>query len=232
MQPPTDHTPEWDGTIADARALQEQLAGQAVLRDGFRKPLATVAGFSAGSEDGIAWATAVLLDARDLSVLESHAVRMPAPMPRVPGLRSFDELPALLAVLGMLSTPPDLALVGGHGIADPHRFGLASHFGVATGIPSIGVAETTAVGTAAPLHQIRGAYTPVRDAGRQVGWLLRTRVDCDPLVVSPGHQVAMASVADLVMRFVVHHRLPEPMRLAARLASDTGALDAPGEVAD
>ena len=42
---------------------------------------------------------------------------------------------------------------------------------------------------------------------------------CLPLVVSPGHKVAMASAAELVMRFVGKYRLPEPTRLADRLAS-------------
>jgi deoxyribonuclease V len=66
---------------------------------------------------------------------------------------------------------------------------------------------------------VRGAYTPLRRDGRQIGWLLRSKPKCNPLIVSPGHRVAMASAADLVMRFVRSYRLPEPTRLADRLAS-------------
>jgi deoxyribonuclease V len=66
-------------------------------------------------------------------------------------------------------------------------------------------------------HPTRGAYTALRDRGEQVGWLLRSKVECEPLVVSPGHRVALASAADLVMRYVATHRLPEPLRLADRL---------------
>lgn len=227
MYPLQDDLPGWDGTTAGARALQEQLAKQVRLRDSFPKSPATVAGFDVGPDRGNTRAAAVLLDARDLSVLESHVASIPAPMPYVPGLLSFRELPALLAALRMLSVTPDLALVDGLGIAHPRRFGVASHFGLATGIASIGVAKKAFIGTASPLHQIRGAYTPLREDGQQIGWLLRTKEGCQPLVVSPGHNVAMASVADLVMRFVTTYRLPEPTRLADRLASRRAALDAP-----
>ena len=151
-------------------------------------------------------------------------------MPYIPGLLSFRALPALLAMLERLPQRPDLAFVDGHGIAHPRRFGIASHFGVATGLPSIGVASEAVVGKGITPHQTRGAYTALRDGREQLGWLLRSKVDCPPLVVSPGHRVAIASAADLVMRFVTTCRLPEPMRLADRLASrgSSATQDQPG----
>lgn len=232
MFPLQDEIPGWDGSTAGARVLQEQLAKQVQLRDVFPKPIATVAGFTVGPDVGNARAAVVLLDARDCTWLESHVALAPASMPCVPGLLSFREIPALLAAFRMLSTAPDVALVARHGIAHPQRIGVASHFGIATGIPTIGVAAMPLIGTASPLHQIRGAYTPLRDRGEQIGWLLRTQADADPLVVSPGHKVAMASAADLVMRFVTRHRLPEPLRLAEQLLSDSGAVDSPEAESD
>lgn len=219
----------WDGSTAGARALQAQLVTQVLLRDGFAKPIRTIAGFDVGQADGrmSLRAAAVLLDARDLSVLDARVAVVPASMPYVPGLLSFRELPALLEVLALLDARPDVALVDGLGIAHPRGFGIACHFGLATGIPSIGVAKKAWIGSAAPLHQVRGAYTPLREEGRQIGWLLRTKAQCQPMVVSPGHKVAMASAADLVMRCVGGYRLPEPTRLADRLASQRGGLDAP-----
>jgi deoxyribonuclease V len=59
----------------------------------------------------------------------------------------------------------------------------------------------------------------LRERGEQIGWMLRSKLHCQPLSVSPGHRVAMASTADLVMRYTRAHRLPEPIRLAMRLAS-------------
>ena len=219
----------WSGDTAGLRAQQAALAGDVVLRDGFPTPLRTIAGFDVGFEDDGATtrAAAVLLDAATLAVLDRRVARRPTAMPYIPGLLSFRELPALLDALAMLDRTPDLAFVDGHGIAHPRRLGIAAHFGVATGLPSIGVAKKILVG--APrmaLHDMRGAFTPLRDGATQIGWLLRSKPGCLPLVVSPGHRVAMASAPELVMRATRGYRLPEPTRLADRLASRRDPDDA------
>ena len=214
--------PEWNGNTAELRALQQELAQQVTLRDAFPKPLRTIAGFDVGFEDEGATtrAAAVLLDADTLDVLDQQVARLPTRMPYIPGLLSFRELPALFEVLAMLKAPPDLAFVDGHGIAHPRRLGIAAHFGVATGLPSIGVAKKILVGEARmTLHDMRGAFTPLRHGKEQIGWLLRSKPGCLPLIVSPGHKVAMPSAPELVMRYVGKYRLPEPTRLADRLAS-------------
>src|SRR5690606_13869912 len=114
----------------------------------------------------------------------------------------------------------DLALVEGHGIAHLRGVGLAARFGLAADLPSIGVAGEIVAGSGPDPHQTRGAYTALRDSSRrQAGWLLRSRPGAAPLVVSPAHRVALASAADLVMRFTRAHRLPEPLRLAHALAT-------------
>jgi deoxyribonuclease V len=217
-----DALPPWDGDVRAARALQATLAARVVLKDDFPKPIRTVAGCDVGFEDGggVTHAAVVLLDADTLQPLETHVARLPTAMPYIPGLLSFRELPALLQAFAMLSRAPDLVFVDGHGIAHPRRLGIAAHFGVATGLPSIGVAKKVLTGTTSmALHEMRGAFLPLRDGREQIGWLLRSKVNCLPLIVSPGHRVAMASAAELVMRCVTTYRLPEPTRLADRLAS-------------
>ena len=206
------------------------------LRDGFDEPLATVAGFSARlAEDGGTVAGAVLLDAGTMEVLAQDVVRVPVPPPQDGEAAPADGLPALLAALEALPTAPGLALVDGHGIAHPRGAGLAARFGLATGLPCIGVAGEILAGSGPEPHQTRGAYTALRDAGRrQFGWLLRSRPGEPALVVSPAHRVALGSAADLVMRFTRGHRLPEPIRHARALVSgDSGAeqADHPGSPA-
>ena len=229
----SDALPAWNGDTAALRAMQDDLARQVVLRDAFPKPLRTVAGFDVGFEDEGATtrAAAVLLDADSLEVIDQQVARLPTRMPYIPGLLSFRELPALLEALAMLPQAPDLAFIDGHGIAHPRRLGIAAHFGVATNLPCIGVAKKILVGEARmALHEMRGAFTPLRDGREQIGWLLRSKPGCLPLLVSPGHRVAMPSAPELVMRYITKYRLPEPTRLADRLASrrDPGAL-LPGE---
>ena len=214
--------PPWDGDIPAARVLQAELARQLVLRDDFPKPLRTIAGFDVGFEDDGATtrAAAILLDADTLEILDQQVARIPTRMPYIPGLLSFRELPALLDALALLKAPPDLAFIDGQGIAHPRRLGIAAHFGVVTGLPSIGVAKKILTGEARmALHEMRGAFTPLRSGKEQIGWLLRSKPGCLPLIVSPGHRVAMPSAPELVMRFTGKYRLPEPTRLADRLAS-------------
>ena len=210
------------GSPGDWRTLQTQLAAEVVLKDGFAKPLRTIAGLDVGFEDDGATirAAAVLMDADTLEVLDQQFARVPTSMPYIPGLLSFRELPPLLEACSRLAVTPDLVFVDGHGFAHPRRLGIAAHLGVATGLPSIGVAKKILIGTSATvLHEMRGAFVPLRDGREQIGWLLRSKRGCLPLVVSPGHRLAMASAAELVMRFVGGDRLPEPTRLAERLAS-------------
>jgi deoxyribonuclease V len=59
----------------------------------------------------------------------------------------------------------------------------------------------------------------LRHRGEQIGWLLRSKLRCLPLVVSPGHRVAMDTAVALTMGQVGRYRLPEPTRQADALAS-------------
>jgi deoxyribonuclease V len=213
----------WDGTVAHARALQEALAERVQLKDGFAKPLATIGGVTVSAEDEGARlrAVAVLVDAETMQLIDAQVAHVKATTPYVPGFLSFRVMPALLKVMSMLPSAPDLVLFDGDGLAHPHRFGIASHFGVATGLPTIGVAPRPLLGTAMELHTIRGAYTALREHGQQIGWLLRSQAKAPPIVVSPGHRVAMPSVADLCMRFTTDDRMPEPLRMAQMLGAST-----------
>lgn len=212
--------PVWDGSIAAALELQVALARKVVRRDDFPTILQTVAGFDVGLEDDdtIMRVAAVLIDADSLEVIDRQVVRMPTRLPPQADLLGFLALPAMLQALAQLTREPDVVFVDGHGRAHPRRLGLAAHFGVASNVPCIGVASQVLVGTAALLHEIRGAHTPLRDNGEHVGWLLRSKVGEQPLIVSPGHRVSMTAAAQLVMRFVNDDRLPLPTRLADGLA--------------
>ncbi|MBD9368997.1 deoxyribonuclease V [Xanthomonas sp. XNM01] len=216
-----DPFPGWDGSIPGARLLQAELASRVLLEDGFVEPLRTVAGFDVGFEDDgdTTRAAVVLLDAVSLQPLASHVARLPTSMPYVPGLLSFRELPALLLALDMLERRPDLVMVDGQGIAHPRRLGIAAHFGVATGLPALGVAKTLLAGRFEPVGDMPGDRSAIVHRGEVVGHALRSKRRCNPLIVSPGHKVSLASAVTLSERFLAGYRLPEPTRLADRLAS-------------
>jgi deoxyribonuclease V len=221
--------PGWDGSVRQARLLQTELAAQVRLQDDF-PPLRVIAGVDVGFEDEgrVTHAAAVLLDAQSLQVLAQEIVRMPTSMPYVPGLLSFRELPALLQVLRRLPQVPDLIFCDGQGIAHPRRLGIAAHLGVATGLPTIGVAKKILVGSHAELGLERGACVPLLDKGETIGWVLRSKDKVHPLIVSPGHRVSLETAPRLVLAYGRGYRLPEPTRLADRLASRRGSLDKDG----
>jgi deoxyribonuclease V len=211
----------WDGSIAHARALQELLGRRVIARDGFRAPPRSVVGMSVAMEDDGARtrAVAVLIDPDSLDLIDAQVAHVSTTTKYVPGFLSFQVMPAMLRVLDMLPYPPDLVLMDGDGIAHPQRFGIAAHFGVVSGVPTIGIGNKLLLGTAAEVHQVRGAYTPLRDRGEQIGWVLRSKPEVAPIIVSPGHRVAMASTADLVMRYTATERYPEPVQMAQSLGA-------------
>ena len=55
----------------------------------------------------------------------------------------------------------------------------------------------------------------------KIGMVLRTKARCRPLFISPGHKVDLETAVDLVLRCLRGYRLPEPTRLADRLAGAT-----------
>lgn len=220
----------WEGDVARARALQRELAGRVRLTDEGRPPR-WLAGVDVGFEAGgsVTRAAAVLLDAGDLQPLAEVVARRPTHMPYIPGLLSFRELPVMLEALAQLPRRPDLVMVDGQGIAHPRGLGIAAHLGVVTDLPTIGVAKSILVGEHAPLPPERGAQVPLTRRDECIGTVLRSKDKVKPLIVSPGHRVSIERAAEQVLAVCRRHRLPEPTRLADRLASQRATRSAGSE---
>lgn len=214
----------WDVTPAEARAIQAHLRSAVVAHDDFA-PLTTVAGVDVGFEQGgsITRAAVVVLRYPDLTVLHSAVAREPTRFPYIPGLLSFREVPAILAALAHLPTPPAMLLCDGNGMLHPRRCGLACHVGLASGLPSIGVAKTPFIGEHAAVPAERGAWQPVIAQGEVIGAAVCSRAGTRPLYVSVGHRVSLATAIALVLACAPRYRLPETTRQAHRLASQVPA---------
>ncbi|MDX1253458.1 MAG: deoxyribonuclease V [Gammaproteobacteria bacterium] len=210
----------WNVTPRQAVAIQQELRKEVITEDRLGE-VRHVAGVDVGFEQSntVTRAAIAVLGLPDLQLRDSAIARLPTSFPYVPGLLSFREVPSVLQALERLSAPPDLLLCDGQGIAHPRRFGIASHLGVLTGIPSIGVAKTLLTGAHAPVPDARGAWVPLRDQGDVIGAVLRTRRGVKPIYVSIGHCVSLETAVDYVMRCTTKYRLPETTRWAHRLAS-------------
>lgn len=211
----------WDLTPKEAVTLQRKLAGQ-VERDNRLGVIGRVAGVDVSyhAETGRLAAAAVVLDAASLQVMDVQIVLGRPAFPYVPGLFSFRELPPVLAALEKLTTPPDLIVCDGQGIAHPRRFGLACHLGVWTGLPTIGCAKTRLTGTHEMPGERRGSRAPLMDKGEEIGAAVRTRDGVAPVYVSTGHRVDLETACAWVLRLAPRYRLPETTRIADRLVGE------------
>jgi deoxyribonuclease V len=212
---------ERPGTEAEAVAEQERLRGLVDLASAGPLPGAArrVAGVDVAYDEAMdrLAAAAVVLDPETLEIVEQVTVVGRAAFPYVPGLLAFRELPPILEALERLSSPPDLVVCDGYGVAHPRRIGLASHLGVVAGIPSFGVAKTPFSFCYEPPDPARGAWTPLLDDGEVVGRALRTREGVKPVFVSVGHAISLENACAHTLRLTPRYRLPETTRQADAL---------------
>jgi deoxyribonuclease V len=208
----------WNLSEAQACALQQSLAMTLEKEDRFSK-ISTIAGvdvaYDKNSDRLIA--AVVLLDAVSLAVIEQVTVAGVLQFPYIPGLFSFRELPAIADALQQLQSTPDLIVCDGQGIAHPRRFGLACHVGVLFDVPTIGCGKTRLTGTHDVVGPLRGSFQPLVDRNEIIGCALRTQDHINPLYVSIGHRIALATAMQWILHLCANYRQPESTRLADQL---------------
>ena len=219
---------EWlhPASLTEAKHVQRLLAARVVTED---QPLgAQTVRLAAGLDCSYireeagerVVAAAVLVAVPGLRVTATVGASRPAALPYVPGLLAFREAPALLDAFARLPEQPDLVLVDGHGISHPRGLGVASHVGVLLDMPTIGVAKSILVGKPeGELGEMPGSQVPLLWHGRIIGTVLRTRQRVQPVYVSVGHRVSLASAVRHVAALLGGYRLPEPTRQADRAAA-------------
>lgn len=214
-------TPIWPASPAEAVLLQQELRAKVVLESGFATidDLKIIAGIDVShSAAGMSYAALVLMGMLDLQPIESVRVSLPTSFPYIPGLLSFREIPVILEGLAKLKMTPDLLMVDGQGIAHPRRLGIAAHLGVLTGIPAIGVAKSKLTGRYDEPGLKKGDYSLLMSGKERIGTVLRSKNNCLPLFISPGHKINHEDALAITLRCLTHYRLPEPTRLADKLS--------------
>ena len=203
----------------DAAAIQDELRARVLTTTPRPPAFGTVAGLDSAYDDdtGLAASAAVVLDARTLAPLETAVAHGAVRFPYVPGLLAFREIPAVLAALEALPCPPGLVVCDGYGLAHPRRFGLASHLGVLTGLPTIGVAKNPFAFTYDAPDTGRGSTSPLLAGAEEVGRAVRTRDAVKPVFVSVGHRVDLGNACAHTLALTPAHRLPETTRRADAL---------------
>lgn len=210
----------WPATEDQARAVQDELRGRVVLDEPGPPPgTGRVTGVDVAYDDerDVVVAAAVVLDASTLDVVAEATAVGQVPFPYVPGLLAFREIPAVLAALEALPCAPGLVVCDGYGLAHPRRFGLASHLGVLTGLPTIGVAKNPFTFTYDEPGAPRGSASPLLAGEEEVGRALRTQAGVKPVFVSVGHRVTLDTACAHTLHFAPRFRQPETTRHADAL---------------
>ncbi|NMA10698.1 MAG: endonuclease V, partial [Methanomicrobiales archaeon] len=154
-------THPFDLTPAEAIRLQARLREQ-VRPSGDAGEVSLVAGADASYArgSGVIHAVVVALRYPDLTVVERVFAAAVTTFPYIPGLLTFREGPALIEAFRRLRSDPDVIFFDGQGIAHPRGLGIASHMGVLLDRPTVGVAKSLLVGTAAEPAAERGSTAP------------------------------------------------------------------------
>ena len=228
----------WDVTPAEARRIQEALRERVELQDRFatetlrnrekrkskienRKAVQRVAGAdvafdfrAGGTSQGRAIAGVIVYSFPEMQEIEQVWAERLLEFPYVPGLLSFRELPALLAAFAKLHETPDVIFCDAQGYAHPRRFGLACHLGVLLNCAAVGCAKSRLIGEYQEPGRAAGSWSALKDAGETIGAALRTRAGVQPIFVSQGHRVSLASAIELAVAVCDGFRIPRPTREA------------------
>jgi deoxyribonuclease V len=213
-------------TPAQAIAYQQELRKQ-IRIEPLTQLITTIAGadISFNKYSEVVYAGIVVFSYPDLKIISNATAISRTSFPYISGLLAFREVPALLETWDKLSTKPDVMVLDGQGIAHERRLGIATHFGLVADVPSIGSAKSRLYGKYDEPANIPFAQSPMYDKGELIGMAIRSKRNCNPIYVSPGHRVSMEQSVQIIKNCIRGYRIPEPTRQAHLLVNQIRVAD-------
>ena len=214
---------QWNGSTLQARQLQEKLRSRIDLSP-LKKKCRYIGGsdISFNKKENTVYAAIVVLRIDDDAIgeiVEEAAGIDQVTFPYIPGFLSFREVPPLLKLWKTLKIRPDVLMLDGHGIMHPRRMGVASHFGLEAGIPTLGCAKKRLVGEYVEPALEKGSIAPLFHQEELRGYVYRSRALVKPVFISPGTGMSIEDALRFARLSSGKYRLPEPTRLAHQLAN-------------
>jgi deoxyribonuclease V len=149
---------------------------------------------------------------KDMEILEQEYFSDKMKFPYISGFRAYRELPSMIEAFNKLEEKPDIVFIQGNGIAHP-RLGMASHFSISAGVPTIGVANSLLVGEEKAGDVVIGK--------KVVGKVLTSKPGSRGMYISPGNLISIETAYNLSKKFIrLPHKLPEPLHLAHKYGKD------------
>lgn len=200
--------------LKSLRLNQENLAKHVILKDDFDNPPLRIAGADIAfiNEKGICACVTVQLP--DLKVIETAIIIKRLTFPYIREYLAFREADSVLSAYKQLTDQPDVLIVNAHGIAHPRYCGAASHIGVLLDTATIGVASNNLCGQYEQEPSQIGDAVICNHIGRNVGYVFKSKINCKPIFVSPGHKVSLSSAISIIKSCMGKHKMPEPIYLA------------------
>ena len=119
----------------------------------------------------------------------------------------------MISAFNLLEEKPDIVFILGHGILHFRGLGIASHFSLAIGVPTIGVADSLLCGEVKDDDVILN--------GKVAGKILHMKEGANPLYVSAGNMISLKTSVELAKKFILlPHKLPEPLHLAHKYGKE------------
>lgn len=200
--------------LQSLRLYQEKMAKHVVLKDDFNDPPLKVAGADVAFIDGKGICACVNVQLPDLKVIETSTIIKQLYFPYVREYLAFREADSVISAYKQLADQPDVLLVNAHGIAHPRFYGAASHIGVLLDTATIGVASNNLCGEYDYEPSQTDDVVICSHMRRNIGYLLKSKKNCRPIFVSPGHKVSMSSIIPIIKSCMGIHKMPEPLYLA------------------
>jgi deoxyribonuclease V len=207
-------------TPAEAIDYQNRLRNRIQIRE-LQKPIKTIAGadISFNKDSEILYAGIVVFKYPEMQVITTSTAIAHTSFPYISGLLAFREVPALFTAWNNLYVKPDLLVLDGQGIAHERRMGIATHFGILTNVPTIGSAKSRLYGKYEEPADVAFAESPMYDKGELIGLALRSKERCNPIYISPGHNISIRQSVDVIKNCLRGYRIPEPTRQAHLLVN-------------
>ncbi len=209
--------------LDELRKIQKEIAKKALIENKFEHSIETVGGIDLGylrnNFESII-AAGVVLDYKTMEIIEKEFLIQKVNFPYIPTLLAFRESPSTINLIKKLKHGPDILILNGHGIAHPLYCGYATHVGVLTGKPTIGVAKKILCGKYSHEPSKKGDVEPIFLKGRKIGFLYLSKKNTRPIVVSPGHLVSLETSLEIIKKCTYNFKFPEPLRLAHNFANE------------